>query len=206
MIGSSASDSSTLKWLLPLLTAALLALGSPSRAEATILIQMSIEELTTSADVVVTVEVLDQWAAVDDDTGRLQTYTRVAITSVLANPEGSERVGDSLIVAQEGGQLDDWGIHVAGNAQLAVGEEALLFLLRGDGEYYVQGMEQGKYGISRGGGPEDVPLVYRESTVPVVVRGIMGTSRLVEQPTVEMNGRPLDELTQRILDAVEGRP
>ena len=206
MIGSSATDHSALKWFLPLLTAALLALGSPPRAEATILIQMSIEDLAQSADLVVTVEVNDQWCAVDDDTGRLQTYTRVEITGVLVNPRGDEGVGNSLIVAQEGGQIDDWGIYVAGNAQLTVGEEALLFLLRGDGEYYVQGMEQGKYGISHASGPEDVPLVYRESTVPVIVRGIMGTSRLVEQPTVEMNGRPLDELTQRILDAVEGRP
>jgi hypothetical protein len=161
-------------------------------AEATVLLDLSIEELTAGSDLVVTAEVVEQWVQLDEVDGHIRTYTRVQIADVYLLRDGEEAPGLELVIAQEGGFLEDMGTFVAGNADLTVGERALLFLTRGADVYFIFGMELGKYTIVPG--QDGIDLVHRPSTVPVIRQGIDGTQLMVERPIVEHEGTTLEAL------------
>lgn len=183
------------------LAAALLA----ASAQATVLTQMSVQELTQQADLVVIAQVQDQWVQWHEDIGRVRTYTRVRLLDVLVRDLGTEQAGTEVVIAQEGGFLEDqdWGVYVAGNARLAVGEVAVLFLTRGE-YYYVLGMEQGKYSVSADA--DEIERVYRTATVPVMVQQVDGTQLFIERPVAPLDGRPLSELLEAIGQAQQSRP
>lgn len=174
----------------------------PGLAGATVLLSMTVEELTAQSDLVVIAEVEEQRVAWDEDVQRVRTYTRVRLRERVAG-EGAEGVGDSLLIVQEGGFLEDFGMAIAGNAHLVPGEVAVLFLTRAEdaSHYFVFGMEQGKYRIE--GSEAGEARVTRAVTVPVVVQEIDGTSLLVERPVAELDGQPLEALLTRIRGAAE---
>jgi len=170
-------------------------------AQATVLMEMSIEALTASADLVVTVEVGEQWSQLDEGDQRVRTYTRVQVSDVVHRVGGDERLGAQLVVQQEGGHLGDWGVHVAGNAQLATGQTALLFLTRDEagGFYHVLGMEQGMYRVDTD--ETGAQIVHRAATVPVVVQNISGTNLFVEHPIARWDGHALETLLSEVRSA-----
>jgi hypothetical protein len=178
------------------------AVGLPGLANATVLLSMTVEELTAQSDLVVIAEVEDQHVAWDDAVQRVRTYTRVRLRDRVAG-EGAEAAGDTLLIVQEGGFLEDFGMAVAGNAHLVPGEVAVLFLTRAEdaSHYFVFGMEQGKYRVEAD--EAGAQRVTRAVTVPVVVQEIDGTSLLVERPVAELDGQPLDALLTRIRGAAE---
>ena len=186
-----------------LLVLAVLGLSfAPSTVEATILLDMSIEELTTHADCVVIADIEGQWVEFDDEASQTHTFTTFRVVEVIHVGAEMGAAPSSGIIEQEGGFLGDRGVHVAGNAALVPGERALLFLTRGE-YFYVLGMEQGKYAIDVD--DDAVERVYRSSTVPVMTQRISGTEYVVEQPTAPFDGSTLEDLVTQIRTAGGGR-
>jgi len=74
---------------------------------------------------------------------RVVTDTRVRVEEGLAKADG---VDSELLVRTLGGSIGRLGERVHGQAQLALGEPCVAFLLQGpDGVHYVNGMAQGHY-------------------------------------------------------------
>ena len=174
----------------------------PRAVDATVLLDMSIEDLTTNADCVVIAEIERQWVEYDEEISQTHTYTAFHIVEVVHVGVEMGEVPSEGVIQQEGGFFGDRGVHVAGNASLVPGERALLFLTRGE-YFYVLGMEQGKYTVSADG--EAVERVFRSSTVPVMTQRISGTQYLVERPVAPLNGHTLEELVTRIHAAGGGQ-
>ncbi len=122
---------------------------------------------------------------------RIVTYTRVRIDRMLDGPPQAE-----IWVRTLGGEVDDIGQQVAGEAVLRGSQPTLLFLrVRADGTHVVVGMSQGQY-----------LLDARPVTGSVRVRTPMEGSHLVPRADlaataqrsarVALVGRTLDEIAQ----------
>ncbi|MCA9563918.1 MAG: hypothetical protein KC561_10540 [Myxococcales bacterium] len=174
----------------------LLVLFASANANATVLMHQTVEDLAAQSDLVVIGTVEGQWPEWDAENQRLVTLTAFRIDQIVATSgEVREGEGQRIVIEQEGGFLpeENWGVHVAGNASLALGEHALLFLRRSEApaeRYFIYGMELGKFHIEEG----TTPILHRSSTVPVVLMGLEGTPTMLEQSPSPYEGRPLDEL------------
>jgi hypothetical protein len=77
---------------------------------------------------------------------RIVTDTRVRVEEAIAKGDSSER---ELMVRTLGGSVGRLGELVHGQAQLSIGQQCLVFVLKGpDGLHYVNGMSQGHYPLS----------------------------------------------------------
>lgn len=130
-------------------------------AGATLLRQFDLTGLSEAAAVVVRGRVATQQSRRDADTGRIYTYSEVDVLEVVKGRDVPARI----TVQQIGGDDGELVMTVAGTADLAVGEEVVLFL-RTDGRFhYLVGMQQGKYGVRRDGA---VAWVTRDPLRPEV--------------------------------------
>jgi hypothetical protein len=78
---------------------------------------------------------------------RIVTVHRFAVDHVLA---GEAAGGDELLVRTLGGVIGDYGERVIGEAELRVGEPALLLLTAAEpGVHVVSGMEHGRFRVVR---------------------------------------------------------
>lgn len=96
---------------------------APLSALATVVMALSMEELTVRAPLVVrgVVHRVDvQWT---EGRSRIWTYAEVVVSETL---KGAPRT--SVLVKQPGGIIGDVGERVAGTAQFIAGEEVVLFL------------------------------------------------------------------------------
>jgi hypothetical protein len=112
-------------------------------ANATVLLDMDVEDLAAAAPLVVTGEVNQVRSEFNKD--RTKIYTRILITpdEVLKGPA----VGGVVTIKILGGQVGDLVAHMPGAPEFEVGERVLVFLeprKDGDGHLTV-GMCQGKF-------------------------------------------------------------
>ncbi len=113
-------------------------------ADATVLMHMSVKEMTRKAAHVVQGKVVFQ-ALVQQD-GTIYTDSHVKVQSAL---KGRARAGRVLIVRQLGGETSTRGVHVSGVARFKVGEKVLVFLSpAGKKRFKPVGMCLGKYRLS----------------------------------------------------------
>lgn len=136
----------------------LLAAASPS-ALATSLAQLSTEQLTDAADLIVRGEVERVYVEYST-TARVVTHAEVRVTEGL---KGLAEPGDYVDVVSVGGRTADGAfMEVLGAPRFSEGEDTLLFLAgRDDGQTWgVVGMHLGKYSIKQN--PTDGrPMVVR---------------------------------------------
>jgi len=120
---------------------------APSTASATVAEELSIEELTSEAILVVRARVAAQYV-VPDRGPRGQIYTRTELT-VLDYLKGDGL--RALTVQQLGGQYGDLEMRVTGNAALRPGDEVVVFLDHDPqmGLSYVIGLAQGLFRVNR---------------------------------------------------------
>lgn len=120
-----------------------------SRAEATVIVPLSVEEMSREAAAVVRGKVVSRQGAWDEEQRRIYTYTEVQVSETL-HAKGS--VPPTLVIRTLGGEVGNIGMKVSGTPQMTPGEEVLLFL-RIDAldasQFQVIGMAQGKYRIER---------------------------------------------------------
>jgi hypothetical protein len=110
-------------------------------AQATVLVPMDTQELTTRADRVLLGVVESQAAHWTSDHQAIYTDVTVRVTQSY---KGGVAPGERVVVRREGGNLDGLGMRVFGAAQFTVGEEVVLFTEKRGGVAYTVGMTQGK--------------------------------------------------------------
>ncbi len=172
---------------------------STRSASATTVVELSVADLVSMSTLVVAGTPLESRSLWEDSSGgrgrRIVTYTRVRVDKVI----DGEPKGD-VWVRTLGGQVDDIGQHVDGEAVLSPKRPAMLFL-RGllDGTHGVVGMAQGQYPLDVGsaGAPTRLMtppgmgrLVARGALPPVDQRGV--PARLA------LSGQTLDEASRLV--------
>jgi hypothetical protein len=127
---------------------------SPRSASASTFVELSVAELVAKSTLVVAGTPLDS-KSLWEDTGagrgrRIVTYTRVRIDRLIDG-----KVSGEVWVRTLGGQVDDIGQHVDGEAVLPSEKPSVLFLRAlPDGAHAVVGMAQGNYPLET---PADGP-------------------------------------------------
>jgi hypothetical protein len=106
---------------LPLLLSAILL--APLSALATVVLSLSMEEMTARAPLVVHAVVNASEPAWDDAHGKIWTWTELVVKDTLKG-----RAVPTVLVKQPGGVVGDIGMQVDGVATFTPGEEVVLFL------------------------------------------------------------------------------
>lgn len=120
-------------------------LAAPAGFAATVR-ALSLADLVAESDVVVRGSAISQ---------RVSRHPRLGIARTVEVRVDRQLIGEAptqLEVLLLGGELDDKAIHVPGEAELAVGDEAVLFLSRVGGEparFRVVGLAQGAFRVIR---------------------------------------------------------
>jgi hypothetical protein len=115
---------------------------TPPRADATVMVKLSPEELVSQSDFVVRVVVGPQSTRWNEDQTRILTLTRLTVREYLKGNGAPE-----LTLRQFGGTLEGMTLTVPGDGHLRPGEEAVLFLRRGVGVVYLTAMAQSVYEV-----------------------------------------------------------
>jgi hypothetical protein len=172
----------------------------PRGAQAATAVELSMPELVGDSTLVVAGTPLESRSLWEGDARthgrRIVTYTRVRVDRLLDGPRQEE-----VWIRTLGGEVDDVGQQVAGEAVFRVPQPSLLFLrARADGTHVVVGMGQGQY-----------PLDARPASGAVRVRPPLdGGAHLVPKAgasaaahrsaRLSLVGRTLDEIAQLVAD------
>jgi hypothetical protein len=177
--------------------ASLLALSAGS-AVATVMMPMSLEEMSVEAKLVVTGKVLSAQSAWDESHRRIFTYTEIQVVEKIAG-DAEPR---TLVIRTMGGEVGDIGMNVSGTPRFATNEEVLVFLRQDPVEaqsYQVIGMSQGKFKVVR---PEKGPVEVVPSTAGLAfVKRDQGGSYKVDETISPESKMTLDALKQRVVSA-----
>ncbi|HXZ79578.1 MAG TPA: hypothetical protein VEG30_06590 [Terriglobales bacterium] len=117
-----------------------------SNLNATMIVPISVEELTRRASDVVEATVLNSWSAWNPQHTLIYTYTQMQVIQSLKG------TSQSITVKQIGGKVGNVTQKVAGVRQFQIGEQAMLFLRpsqAGDGTHVIVGLMQGNFRIAR---------------------------------------------------------
>jgi hypothetical protein len=116
-------------------------------AAATDLPRLSFNQLTDDSELVVSGRVTRTWAAWDADHKFIWTHYELTVT---ATHKGS--AGQTVDIAEPGGQLDGMGMSISGGTGYRVGDSVLVFLSRMPNGYLrTAGLGQGKYEVDSKG-------------------------------------------------------
>lgn len=181
------------------MAAALLA-GGASPAGATVLLHMTVEEMTAEASLVVEGTVLHQ--QVVEGERHLWTETFLQVSAVH---KGQAELGQILTFRQPGGETATVGMKVPGAARFSQGEEVLIFLEPVQKHLQVVGMCLGKFSITRNDDGEK--RVRRDTTeARIVRRDEHGTLETTPTPVLLGEGEmPLAQLRKAIKAIVDKR-
>lgn len=158
--------------------------GHPSRASATVILPLDLEQLSRRADRVLVGTVIAE-APARRIGGLLTTTYDVRVDECVKGPCTISH----LQVTRLGGEAGGVGTYVPGEARLALHEEVLLFLRPGGG---VVGMAQGKW------------LVTRDSARRANVTPNHAGLTFIGGRAPSVQGRPLDEVLREIRQAATG--
>ncbi len=170
--------------LVPMLLGSILALG-------TTVVPASVERLTAESTQVVLARAIDSRSAWDAAHRRIYTYTRFQSLRMM---KGSLPV--TFTVKALGGSADGYTMKVAGVRGWQRGENAVLFLQAdSDGTFFVTGLMQGNFRVSR-----------QASGEPVASNGVSGVKQLdASGNIIGYRGAhmSLSELEQRVRKAAQ---
>lgn len=176
-------------FLLPLAAIAVV----PSDAGASTAVALSVRELASTSDAIVRVTQIAKTSAWED--GRIVTTSRVRVDRVVAGaPPASE-----LSIRTLGGVVGEIGQYVEGEADLAQGEQAVLFVTpirTGTPAMRVVGRAQGRWSIARDARAQEIVRVRGPGRL-VERRGESGaeTVRATAKLAASLDGASLDEAT-----------
>jgi hypothetical protein len=163
--------------------AAASSLLSPPTASATLAREITLRQLVVRADLVVEGVPEESKAVWEDLEGvgrRIVTYTRVHVSDTAYGEAG----GKDVWVRTLGGIVGDLGQTVEGEAELRLGEHAVLFLHgRGDGTHLVVDMAQGHFPMVIPNGAS--AQVATSASKKAVLRPSPRLGGLVKQATTE---------------------
>lgn len=116
------------------------ALGPLGSARASIVEAIDFDTLVQEADDVVLARVIKQWTLYDQH-GRIVTDFQMQVERV---EKGTSAPGSAIVVRKLGGIIGDRGMRIAGEPDFTIGEEVLVFGIRGKNTFLRPvGMGQG---------------------------------------------------------------
>lgn len=112
-------------------------------ASALTLRKTSLEDLTTSSQLVVLGKVTDVKYVWEDASQRaINTLLTISVDEYIKGD------GDgTVVVRQLGGQIGDFGDHVSGTPQFNENDEVVFFLLEHNGSYWIHSIVLGSYNV-----------------------------------------------------------
>lgn len=166
-------------------------------AQASIVLAVDLEEMTTRADRVVVGRVLSS-ESFQGGGGLIRTRHRVHVAQELRGTTDREVLVETL-----GGEMGDISMHVTGEPSLASGDEVLLFLQsRGGGVFHAIGATQGVMRIERQ--PHARPMVVPSRQRNLLLRrGADGLLRKSASPLAE--ARDLGEFLETVRAILEAQ-
>lgn len=169
-----------------------IALTWTSQASASVAAALTLEELTGRAEDVLLARCVRASSRYDEH-GRIVTDITLSVNETM---KGRRRAGEEAVITVLGGEVGDVGMQVPGEARLAVGDEAIVFVRTArNGRRHAVGMSQG------------VLPVRRASGRPMVHPGASGLHLVPSSPGAPATGalpepRPLGEVVSRIRSIV----
>ena len=158
----------------------------PLAALATTVLPLTRADLASRADTIVRAKVGTRTTVRSEKTGRILTRTKL---SVLATYKGEAKA--ELELEQMGGTLDGATLVVPGDARIATGEEAVLYLrCVGKARCHVFGLGLGKYGVRT-----------EKDGRKIAVRDLQGLRSLSGRPLPEEPALPLADLEKELKGA-----
>ena len=166
-------------------------------AYATTLFELSLQDLSVGAEMIVQAKVtavVKQW---NKDSSIIYTYIRMNITDDLIGDEED----NEIIVKQPGGKIGNTTLFVEGTSQYTVGEDNVVFLFQ-DSEnltaFQTLGMYQGKYEL------------YVDATGVTRVRqdtssGVRLLSKDAARTAETGDDLTLDEFKTQVLEYINGK-
>ncbi len=149
------------------------------------LVYLPLDDLVRNADVVVHGKVLSSQAFQDGDEKRIYTRHTLAVSEYLKG-QGEKQ----LTVVTMGGEMEEFGQVIPGEASLTAGEEVVLCLARSANDYVVFNMSQGQFNLSLKEGQvtvaqqlKGVQFVGRKGPVAPVVMSLDSFRKIVHQVT-----------------------
>jgi hypothetical protein len=171
--------------------------GGARRARASVVLALSLEDLTRKAELIVLGVPTEQQARRHLDGKLIVTDVRVRVDDVL---KGSAKRGQTVLATVLGGKLDGVALQVPGEAHLPLGQRLLLFLYRApaSGDLRVVGMSQGVLALTQQG---STTMVLPGGNGSALVQpGSDG--KLRDAPDALMQPQPLGDLLDRIRQLV----
>jgi hypothetical protein len=176
------------------LALALAAGGTP--AFASVVAALSLEELTHRSEDVWLARCVGESSRYDDR-GRIVTDLTLSLDDSM---KGRHRRGEETVITVLGGVVGDVGMQVPGEARMAVGDEALVFVRTArDGRRHAVGLSQGVLPVRRDSGR---PMVHPGSSGLHLVRGTPG-ARMDPAQGALTGPVPLDEMVSRVRTIVD---
>lgn len=170
--------------------ALVLAVASPV-ARASVVLALDLAELVAQADHVVVVTAVSEHSRWSRTGHQIVTDVELRAEEALKGPA---RAGQMLVATRLGGTLGDVALQVPGEARLAAGQRALVFLHASSGELRFVGMAQGVLALSGSG--SDTMAMPAGGGMALVERAEDGS--LVPGAPALARPRPLRELTAEI--------
>jgi hypothetical protein len=164
---------------------ATLCLAHLASAQAAVLVYLPLDDLVRNADAVVHGKVLSSQAFQTGEEGRIYTRHTLAVTEYLKG-QGEKQI----TVVTMGGEMEEFGQVIPGEARLTAGEEVVLCLARSATDYVVFNMSQGQFALSLKEGQvtvtqqlKGVQFVGRKGAVAPVEMGLKDFRKMVNQVT-----------------------
>ncbi len=120
--------------------------GLAQSAQAAVMVRMTLDDLVHESDLVIRGTVLSSKSFKDARTGKVMTTHQVRVDETM---KGS--AVNQVAVVTLGGELEDIGQIIPGEARLDDGEEVVLCLQSGQLGYSVVAMAQGKFKVVKDG-------------------------------------------------------
>jgi hypothetical protein len=175
----------------------LLALELARPARASVMLALSLEDLTRKADLIELVVPTERQSRMDGDGKLIVTDVSLRVEQSL---KGGGKPGQTLVATLLGGRIEQLALQVPGEASLPIGQRLLVFLQRApkNGELHVVGMSQGVLTLSQQGGATMV--LPGGSGAELMQRGSDGA--LHGAPDALLQPQPLGQLLDRIRSLV----
>jgi hypothetical protein len=153
-------------------------------AKAAVLVHMPLDDLIRNADLVVRAKVLSSQAFRHGEDGHIYTRHTLAVTEYLKG-KGD---GQATVVTM-GGEMEEVGQLVPGEARLVAGEEVVLCLAAARQDHVVFNMGQGKFAMSLDG--DDVVLQQQ-------LKGIRFAGQKAAPAAVKMTLKKFRQVVQKV--------
>jgi hypothetical protein len=177
------------------------ALSVSSPVHATVAVALSRTELVDRSDLVVLANVVGQQSQWNDSHTQIVTLTHLRVASYMKGTGEQD-----LVLRQFGGTVGDQTLVVPGDAHLAVGDQAVLFLRRGDGVVFLTAMAQAAYEVQAPPttGPVSGGATVARRDLHELTLAVRQGGRYVMLPTASEPSETLEHLTRDVTSIVRG--